>query len=356
MSMDRNKVLLGLSGGVDSTAAVFLLKEKGLEVTGFYFDVLGDQDEEEARARKAAEDTGIPFLSVKAADLFEKEVLTPFCETYRNGQTPNPCILCNPAVKFSLMIQAANETGAYWIATGHYARIKEDPAAGIYYVHKGLSEKRDQSYMLYRLPQAVLSRLLLPLGDTAEKDDLRDMLRKEGLFNADDRDSQDICFIKDGDLERFLNERDAGGFPGNFVDKSGKILGQHKGLSHYTIGQRKGLGNLGLGKPAFVLALDPEKNEVVLGDDPDLFSQTVRADRVFFSGFESNTDGMPEQYEGMQVTAKIRYAAAPAPARLHQESPGIIRLDFETPQRAATPGQSVVIYQGDQVLGGGFIC
>jgi len=253
----------------------------------------------------------------------------------------------------ALLCDYARQQGFDSAATGHYARIGQNN--GRFFIEKNNSPK-DQSYMLSRLSQEQLSFLIFPLGDTREKEEIRRMAEEASLPTAHKADSQEICFIPDNDYASYIEARRGACPKGHFVDEMGRILGDHKGILHYTVGQRKGLGNLGLGKPAFVLALDPEKNEVVLGDNSDLFSQTVRADRVFFSGFESNTDGMPEQYEGMQVTAKIRYAAAPAPARLHQESPGIIRLDFETPQRAATPGQSVVIYQGDQVLGGGFIC
>jgi len=356
MVKSKNKVLLGLSGGVDSTAAALLLKEKGYDVTGYYFDITGCNETGLSEAQTVADQVGIPLLTEDVKDLFEAEVVENFCSEYMAGRTPNPCIVCNPAVKFRRLLDKADEIGAYYIATGHYARIDAETAPDCgegrqekYYVKQAANIRKDQSYMLYRLGQEFLSRVIFPLGDFEDKEQIRDIARAVNLSNAEKKDSQEICFVPDDDYAGFLSERGCKSEPGSYVDASGNVLGRHKGIVHYTIGQRKGLG-IALGKPAFVTHIDPAKNEVVLGSNEDLFSAAVySAGNVFADGSD------PAKYDGRKVQAKVRYSARPADAVLKVMEDDSVETVFNEPQRAATPGQSIVWYEGDRVIGGGFI-
>lgn len=343
--LDKQKVILGLSGGVDSTAACLLLQNEGYNVTGLYFDVTGKNREEEARARKSAKELGIKLIVKNVKDDFEKIVISNFCEEYINGRTPNPCIICNPNVKFKTLIDAADEEGAAYIATGHYARKEFISSQNSCCIKCAASEAKDQSYMLYRLNKEVIARLLLPLGNATGKDEIRQIARENKLHNAGAKDSQEICFLE-GDYGDYIIGRGYESKPGNFVDKSGKVLGEHQGLINYTIGQRKHLG-IALGKPAFVTELRGEKNEVVLGDNEDLFSDTVISTDNYFA---------MEPVDGETITAKIRYSIKPQPAKIKALNDGKIETVFEEPQRAITPGQSIVFYRDGLVLGGGFIC
>lgn len=353
MTLSKNKVVLGLSGGVDSTSAALLLKEKGLEVIGFYFDVLGDNESGRAAASELASRLGIAFISKDVSADFDSIVVGNFCSEYACGRTPNPCVVCNPNIKFKELLDVANEQGAYYIATGHYAQIEQKD--GQYYVRRGTNEKKDQSYMLYRLGQDVLSRLIFPLGEVQDKEQTRQMARQHNMPNAETADSQEICFIDDKKENHgeFIQRRGFSPKIGNFVDASGKVLGQHKGLLNYTIGQRKGLG-IALGKPAFVTAMNPETNEVTLGDNADLFKTEVISKDNFF--VETGAGEIPSHYDGeISVLAKIRYAAKPSAAVVKAMADGRLLTVFEEPQRAATPGQSIVFYKDDVVIGGGFI-
>lgn len=350
----NNKVLLGLSGGVDSTAAALLLRENHFQVTGLFFDVLGNQQEEREAAERTAEELGIPFLYKNVKDEFHRHIISYFCESYRKGETPNPCVLCNPTIKFRVMREAADQIGAFYLATGHYARTAFDEESGLWYLRRGASGRKDQSYMLYRLDQSILSRLLLPLGDIGEKSETRRMVRDSGIHNADKKDSQEICFIKEGTYIDYIERQGYQSPEGDFVNDRGDVLGRHQGLLHYTVGQRKGLG-ISFGKPAFVTSLDPLKNQVVLGENQDLFNRVVFANDIRLGCCVDGFGPLPEHWEGMAVQAKIRYAAPPAEAVLHGDGPDGIRLVFKEPQRAATPGQSVVFYEKDRLLGGGFI-
>lgn len=364
--LKKNKVILGLSGGVDSTAAALLLQEKGYEVTGLYFDIHPECDcdsckEAEGslpgrlRAERAAKQLGIGFIYKNVAGIFGQIVIGNFCSEYAAGRTPNPCIVCNPDVKFKTLLDAADEAGAYYIATGHYAGTYYDEEADLWYVRRASNEKKDQSYMLYRLEQETVSRLLMPLDEIDDKEKVRELARSRALVNADDRDSQEICFIDDDDnYKDFLKRRGITGSTGDFVDCEGNVLGQHSGISDYTIGQRKGLG-IALGRPAFVTGIDVEKNHVILGDNKDLFhNEVVSSGNILLGKKISGGQGM-----GMpgfdHITAKIRYAAKPAEAELRLLEDGRIKTIFKNPQRAATPGQSIVFYDGDLVIGGGFI-
>lgn len=359
--LKKNKVVLGLSGGVDSTAAALLLQEKGYEVVGLYFDIhpenssCKEQDNGMSgreRAEKVASQLGIDFIYRNVADEFEQTVVGNFCSEYACGRTPNPCIICNPTVKFKTLLDAADEVGAYHIATGHYADTYHDEETDLWFIKKAANEKKDQSYMLYRLDQESISRLILPLNEIDDKDKVRDMAREKALINAEAKDSQEICFIdSDDNYKDFLRRRGITASIGDFVDPEGNVLGEHKGILDYTIGQRKGLG-IALGKPAFVTKIDGQKNQVVLGDNDDLFkTEVISSDYIFFGGC-----GVDIEYlESIDITAKIRYAAKPAQAKLCFLEDGHVKTIFEDAQRAPTPGQSIVFYDGDLVIGGGFI-
>lgn len=375
--MKNKKVVLGLSGGVDSTTAALLLQEKGYEVIGLYFDAMGKgrEDAGAVRAEMAAKQLGIKFLYRDVSNIFREKVIGNFCSEYVCGRTPNPCIVCNPDVKFKTLLAAADEEGADWIATGHYAGTYQDPESEEWFIRRAKSEAKDQSYMLYRLGEDVISRLILPLNDAEDKEAVREIARKKALKNAEDKDSQEICFIEDGDDYKAFLRRNGCDLPkGDFVDADGNILGEHQGILHYTIGQRKGLG-IALGKPAFVTGIDSEKNQVVLGDNQDLFKTKVVSDGNILLGIDFSRLAQQErearQADGESgearslgiigfddtsgITAKIRYAAKPAAASLKLLPDGKILATFEEPQRAPTPGQSIVFYQDDLVLGGGFI-
>lgn len=401
-SMKKNKVVLGLSGGVDSTAAALILKEKGYEVTGLYFDVFGGSaksEEGRAKAETAAEQLGIKFIYRDLSDEFREKVIGNFCSEYSCGRTPNPCIVCNPGVKFRVLLETADREGAQYIATGHYAGTYHDEDTDTWFIRRAANEAKDQSYMLYRLGQEVVSRLLLPLNDVDDKEKIRDIARKNDMKNAEAKDSQEICFIEaDDNYKDFLKRRGYETPEGDFVDAQGNVLGRHKGILNYTIGQRKGLG-IALGKPAFVTAIDGVKDQVVLGDNADLFKTEVCSSGNVMFGVRTDVAPMEGSLEkgspdvtkaetsggvctaedggsvagngGVQVCqtipdelkawladgirAKIRYAAKPAEASVTLLDDGRIMASFSEPQRAPTPGQSIVFYKGDLVIGGGFI-
>ena len=348
VGLDKTKVLLGLSGGVDSTAAALLLKEKGFKVTGFYFDVTGENEQGRDDARKVAEQLGIELICADVSAEFGEKVIGNFCSEYLCGRTPNPCVVCNPNIKFKKLIETADSIGAYYIATGHYCRIYRDENTGACYISRAANEKKDQSYMLYRLGQDVTKRLIFPLGEFFDKEQTRELARNKNLQNAEKKDSQEICFIKnDETYADYIKSLGYDSKPGKFIDKDGKLLGEHKGIVNYTIGQRKGLG-IALGKPAFVTAIDYGKNTITLGDNEDLFSnKVISSDNVF-------SFGGPEDYDGMKVMAKVRYSARLSEAVIKVDD-NIITTTFKEPQRAATPGQSIVFYVDDHVIGGGFI-
>jgi len=350
--LNGNKVVLGLSGGVDSTAAALLLKEKGMEVTGLYFDVLGNNEEGRAAAAAAAEQLEIDFVYKNVQKDFARIVINNFCSEYVGGRTPNPCIICNPAIKFKTLLEEADRLGAYYIATGHYANTGCHPALG-WMIERAFSKERDQSYMLYRLGQQAISRLLLPLGAMANKEATRAIAREKNLLNAEKRDSQEICFTgSKEDYPAFIQSRGYAAPKGQFRNRAGEVLGEHQGLPHYTVGQRKGLG-ITFGKPVFVVKLDKGSNTVTLGSNADLFSQRVISGNNFFP--LTGSDEFPEIFENSKVYAKIRYGAQPSEAVIRSAPGGSVETRFSQNQRAVTPGQSIVFYSGDQVIGGGFI-
>lgn len=340
---ENNRVLLAMSGGVDSSAAAVLLREQGYEVAGVVLKMSPAHGQTVEDAKTAASQLGIPLFVKDMTAEFDREVVSYFAAEYRRGRTPNPCVVCNPKLKFKALLDTANAEGCDWIATGHYAGLRREN--GVTYLTKGENLERDQSYMLCRLGQDVLSRLMLPLSHLP-KPEVRKIAEKAGLSCAQKPDSQEICFIPDNDYARFIEERLGKSEPGEFISPEGLPCGTHQGIIHYTIGQRKGLG-IALGRPIFVKAIDPATNRVYLADAADSFEE-----EVFLTDLSCT---FPDSiHSGMEAEVKIRSRANPAKATLTLES-GLVRVRFAEPQRAPAPGQTAAIYQGDVVLGGGFI-
>ena len=342
-----SKIMVALSGGVDSAVTTLRLLNWGFEVEGVTMTLFPGSNAYQ-EALKTADFLGIKLHHLDLSAEFEKEVVQYFCRTYDAGQTPNPCVVCNPKIKFGLLLDFALRHGALKLATGHYVRCGFDSHLQQYILRKARDPQKDQSYFLYALNQAMLAKSMFPLGSTT-KDEVRREAAKAGIPQAAKKDSQEVCFIQDNDYQGFLRSHGcAQGFlPGDFVDRSGKVLGRHKGIACYTIGQRKGLG-ISSEKPVFVLKIDPPLNQVLLGEPGDLFSDTLFANKNnFISG------KFPEK--AMPVLARIRSGNLAAPAMLYPVSEDKIKLVFEQAQRAMTPGQSVVYYQEDQMLGGGII-
>ncbi len=341
------RVLLGMSGGVDSSAAAALLLEQGYDVTGLTLDLVpnGGAAQMIADARTAARQLGIPHMVLELHDLFGRAVIQPFVDAYLHGRTPNPCIFCNQKIKFGAMLEKALEFGMDYFATGHYARVSEEN--GQYFLKVAAVPEKDQSYVLYGLTQQQLSHTLLPLG-AYSKEQVRAIAEKAGMAAAKKKDSQEICFVPDNDYAAFIAAR-AGRLPppGEFVDMAGNVLGQHRGLIHYTIGQRKGLG-IALGQPMFVTAIDAANNRVVLGRQGSEYAGALIAEQVNY--IAPDTPTAPFVCDG-----RIRYNGKTGRALVTPLSGGSAKVEFETPVRAITPGQAVVFYQGDTVLGGGTI-
>lgn len=361
--MKKNKrVLVAMSGGVDSSLCAALLKEQGYDVIGVTMRLWASPNFEEGAkeagrgccslsavddARRVAEKMAIPFYALNFKEPFRLQVVNYFVEEYRCGHTPNPCIACNRYMKFNLLLKRAFELEAWYLATGHYARIEDDQTLGRYCLKKARDVGKDQTYALYNLTQEQLAHTLFPLGKFL-KSEVREMAAAYGLSVADKPDSQEICFIPDDDYKRFLREEiKLEQKPGPIKDVAGNRLGTHRGLANYTVGQRKGLG-LAVGRPLFVVSLDAENNTLFVGSDQDVFSSALIADDLNFIL-------RPQLTEATRVTAKIRYHAKEVPATLLPLGNGRVRLNFDEPERAVTPGQSVVFYIGDDVLGGGII-
>ncbi len=345
------KVLIAMSGGVDSSVAANIIKSQGYEAAGAIMSLFGDEGsgkpEDVQDARSVAQNLGMPFYVLELSEDFKKSVITDFVEAYKNGLTPNPCIVCNKHIKFGSFIKKADELGFDYVATGHYAKVEFDKKINRYVVKKADDETKDQSYMLWTLSQGQLSRVLLPLGSLS-KEEARNAARKAGFENADKHDSQDICFVPDGEYAAFIERWCGEKFPkGEFVNKAGEFIAEHKGLINYTIGQRKGLG-IAAPAPYYVLKKDAENNKVILGSNDDLFLDTLEATDVNFISIENLT-------EPLKVKAKVRYKQKETDATIHLLENGDVKVVFDVPQRAITPGQSVVFYDGDTVLGGGII-
>ncbi len=349
-----------MSGGVDSSVAAYLLKEQGYEVIGVTMQIWPDEEEEAKQesggccglsavddARRVAQELSIPYYVMNFKKEFKCHVMDYFVEEYLRGRTPNPCIACNRYVKWESLLRRSLEIGAAYIATGHYARVDRLPN-GRYAIRNSVTAAKDQTYALYNLTQEQLAHTLMPVG-AYTKEEIRDIAMKAGLPVAGKPDSQEICFVPDDDYAAFI-EREAGKRvpgPGNFVDKSGAVLGQHKGITHYTIGQRKGL-EIAMGRRVFVTEIKPETNEVVLGENEDVFTSTVFCDRV-------NYMAIPDLCDPKRALAKIRYNHAGEYCILEKQDDGKVLCRFEKPVRASTPGQAVVFYEGEYVLGGGTI-
>ncbi len=356
----KKKVVVGMSGGVDSSVAACLLKEQGYDVIGVTMQIWQEEDhvsEEEnggccglsavEDARRVAWTLGIPYYVMNFRREFKENVMDYFSDEYLRGRTPNPCIACNRHVKWEALLERSLEIGADYIATGHYARILKLPN-GRYTVQNSVTRAKDQTYALYNLTQEQLSHTLMPIGDYT-KDEVRKIAEDRGLAVAKKKDSQEICFIPDNDYAGYI-DRTASEVPGegNFVDKYGNVLGRHKGITHYTVGQRKGL-NLSMGRPVFVTEIRPETNEVVIGDNGDVFSDSLVCSNLNWMAV-NGLDGKERA-----VTAKIRYSHQGAPCVIRELPDGTVSCRFDTPQRAITPGQAVVFYENDYVLGGGVI-
>lgn len=352
ISKENKTVVVGMSGGVDSSVCAYLLKEQGYNVVGATMQIWQECDNHENSsftsvddAKRVADMLGIPHYTMDFRKEFKERVVNDFIQEYLAGRTPNPCIVCNRYMKWESLLKRSMEIGADYIATGHYARI-EKLDNGRYAIRNSITATKDQTYALYKLTQEQLEHTLMPVGDYA-KEEVRKIAKEIGLTVADKPDSMDICFVTDNDYAGFI-ERNAGKKieTGNFVDIHGNVLGTHKGITCYTVGQRKGLG-LSLGHPVFVTEIRPETNEVVIGENEDIFVDTVIANKVNFMGEAAIN-------EDKTYIAKIRYnhKGSPCHARLVDDK---LVVTFDAPVRAVTPGQALVVYSNDYVAFGGTI-
>lgn len=345
------KVLLGMSGGVDSSVAALLLKEQGYEVYGATLWLCANKDNGLPDTAKGAKEVclklGIEHQVFDFRDQFSKQVIQRFAAAYAAGQTPNPCIDCNRYIKFKLLYQKARELGYYHIATGHYAKIEFAANRGRWLLKKAADKAKDQSYVLYALPQEILSAALFPLGSLT-KAQARQIAAEHSLPGAHKPESQDICFVPDGDYAAFLARLPGSAAPpGDFLDTQGRVLGRHRGLPHYTIGQRKGI-HISFGAPRYVTAIDAASNTVTLGEEADIFSDSLLA-------CDMNLIALEKLTEPLQVSVKCRYKQPETEAIISPMPDDRVQVRFAHPQRALTPGQAVVFYDGDTVIGGGTI-
>lgn len=339
-----------MSGGVDSGVSALLLKEKGYEVIGTTMELYSEEEnlhDTQIDAEDVCNQLGIPHYTFNYKEDFKKYVIQDFIKCYANCKTPNPCIECNRHMKFGLMYEKAKELGCEYIATGHYAKVEFSEKYNRYVLKKSNSIKKDQSYVLWNIPKEILEHIIFPLGEFESKDEIRKKASESNLKVANKPDSEDICFVPDGNYKKFLESNsDLKPKEGNIVNSQGKILGRHKGLYNYTIGQRKGLG-ISNPVPLFVLGFNKEENEVVVGEEKELYKKEILVDNI-------NLLLVDEINEWMEVEVKTRYSSKVAKAKINQDN-NLIKVIFDEPQRAITPGQSAVFYLDDIVLGGGKI-
>lgn len=337
------KAIIAMSGGVDSSVAALLMKNEGYTCVGATMQLYSEGDCKDAKS--VADKLGMPFYIFPLKEEFKEQVINKFIECYEQGKTPNPCVECNRTLKFGVMMDKMYELDADFVVTGHYAKVTFEN--GEYKLKKAVDESKDQSYFLYMLTQEQLKYIKFPLGEYT-KPQIREIAEENGLVTARKKDSQDICFVPDGDYVNFIKDYNGKDYPkGLFMHKDGFSLGEHKGIVNYTIGQRKGLG-IAYKNPLYVLNIDPETNNVILGDNEDLFTDTVIAKNVnIISGITLT--------EPIRCNARVRYRHKEQPATAWQDENGNLHVKFQEPQRAITKGQSVVLYDGDTVIGGGEI-
>ena len=353
------RACVAMSGGVDSSVAAVLLLQQGYELSGVNLRMFHNEDLGQGRERTCcsladAEDAalvarrlGFPFYVFDFSQVFRDTVIRNFVQEYQAGRTPNPCAECNRSVKFGALLQRARTLGCDYLATGHYARVEQDPSSGRYLLKRAADRSKDQTYFLYMLTQEQLAHTLFPLGCLC-KTEVRQIAEAHDLVNARKHDSQDICFVPDGKYADFIERTVGSPAPaGPFLDREGRVLGQHKGLIRYTLGQHKGLG-LSTEEPLYVLEKDAAANTIRLGPDSALWTRQLTAEQV-------NLISLPELIAPLRVTAKTRYSQRESAAVLEPLPGGQVRLTFDEPQRAITPGQAVVFYDGDVVVGGGII-
>ena len=350
--MENKKVLLGMSGGVDSSVSALLLKQKGYDVIGITLELFAGSSccniNTYIDAKNVCNSIGIPHITYNQKEEFKCKVIDNFIEEYSKQRTPNPCIECNKYMKFGAMYEKAKELGCEYIATGHYAKMEYSEKYGKYVLKKANNLEKDQSYVLYNMPQELLGKILFPLGEFESKEEVRKVAKENNLKVANKPDSEDICFVPDGNYKKFLeNNSDLKPKEGNIVTASGEILGKHQGLYRYTIGQRRGLG-ISYKVPLFVIGFNATKNELIVGEEKELYKKEFLVDEI-------NLLLVNEIKEAMEVEVKTRYSSKNAKAKIMQEGENI-RVVLEEAQRAITPGQSAVFYDGDIVIGGGKIC
>lgn len=345
--MDHGKTLIAMSGGVDSAVAAYLVKDAGAQCAGAYLQMWDAGEENIADAQAVARRLGMDFHVLDAMDSFRAQVVDSFIRAYEEGLTPNPCVVCNKCMKFGRLLDMALELDYDRVATGHYAQVRYNEATGRYLLCKAADTVKDQTYFLAGLSQHQLAHTAFPLGGLT-KEQAREIAEEQGFVNARKRDSQDICFIPDGDYFAFMKRYTGKTYPaGDYLDLSGQVVGTHKGAVAYTLGQRKGL-NLAMGAPVYVCAKDMEKNTVTVGPDEALYAKALVAKDWNFFPF-------PTLEKPMRVTAKARSRHMEQPATVYPMDGGFARVEFDTPQRAITPGQAVVLYNGDTVIGSGTI-